>query len=179
MPKKIKRIWADNKGVAAVEFAMIALPFFTLLVGIVEISLFYTANIMLEGGTIEAARLVRTGEAVNSGDPEGTFQARLCDQVDAFLDCNNIRYESLALGTASGGFTAAAGSDAQYDGNGDPVTGGFTAGSSEEIMLVRAFYNYEFKTPFIGTLITGNAADTSVMLVSTAVIRNEPYSFGG
>lgn len=45
-----------REGATAVEFALIAGPFFLLLMGIIEIALFFFASTMIETATAEAAR---------------------------------------------------------------------------------------------------------------------------
>jgi len=169
------RRWRQNdRGVVAVEFAMIALPFFVLLFGMIEMALAYTASYMLEGGVVEAARLLRTGEATDSGDAESAFRTKLCDQVGTLIPCGDIVYESIPLD----GFSSAADAPPQYDENGNLVSQGFNAGSSDSVVMVRAFYRYYFMTPFIADLI-GDSSGSSIAMMSTAVIRNEPYSFNG
>ena len=49
-----------------VEFAVIAIPFFTLIIGIIEVGLIFWAGYELENATAAAARLVRTGQAQTS-----------------------------------------------------------------------------------------------------------------
>lgn len=172
---KIKIWFAKDQGVVAIEFAMLAVPFCILLVGIVELSLSFAASFMLEGGTIEAARLVRTGEAVDSGDAETAFRDQLCDQVSFMIPCGDIVYESILLA----GFSNAADFAPQYDAAGNLVSQGFNVGGSSDVVLVRTFYRYEFMTPFLATVVTGGGGGGSMALMSTAVIRNEPYQFGG
>ena len=172
---RIRRWLSRDDGVVAIEFAMLALPFFALLIGSVEFSLAFAASYMLEGGTVEAARLVRTGEAVDSGDPETAFKDRLCDQVSFLIPCNDIVYESIVLDS----FASASDFAPQYDASGNMVSQGFSAGASENVVMVRVFYKYEFMTPFIGNLVTNGGGSSSMNLMSTAVIKNEPYTFGG
>lgn len=172
-----RRYRKKKDGVVAIEFALLAAPFLTLMLGIFEIGMLLTTSFVLEGGTVEAARLVRTGEAIDSGDPEGTFVARLCDQVDSLIDCNEISYEAVPMG--AGGFSSAEGYSSSFDGDGNMVSAGFAAGTSDEVVLIRTFHRYNFFVPMIGTIMTGEVGGGSITLMSTAIIRNEPYDFGG
>src|SRR3546814_2727081 len=50
----------DERGSALIEFALIAPPFFLLLIGTLEVSMMFFASAVLEGATKEAARQIRT-----------------------------------------------------------------------------------------------------------------------
>lgn len=166
----------DN-GVVAVEFAMISLPFCMLLTGIVELSVFYGAAIVLEGATAEAGRLVRTGQAQEAADPEGMFREMLCDKVSEIIPCPKIQYEVIAMG--QGTFGDAEMMEPQFDESGDLVPQGFDAGGDGEIVLIRAVYRYEFMTPFMGKLMAGASGGNTVTLMATTIIKNEPFEFEG
>ena len=174
MRRMLKNWLKKDCGVVAVEFAMIALPFFTLLLGTVEVSLFYASAVVLEGASESAARLVRTGQAVDSGDPETAFKNRLCDMVKALIPCADIKYEAMKMGT--GTFTEAQGKTPQYNASGQLVPSGFDAGDASDVVMIRASYYYNFALPFIGTLVTGGQGN-AVPMTSTVVIKNEPYKF--
>ena len=76
-----------RRGVAAVEFAIIAIPFFLLIMGIIEVGLIFWAGYELENATAAAARLVRTGAAQNSGYTVAQLQAQLCQNVVIISNC--------------------------------------------------------------------------------------------
>src|SRR3546814_9108371 len=52
----------DERGSALIEFALIAPPFFLLLIGTLEVSMMFFASAVLEGATKEAARQIRSEE---------------------------------------------------------------------------------------------------------------------
>ena len=58
----LRRFRRDEEGVAAVEFAMVAFPFFFLLTTIIEASLFFFAGQMLESAVDRVGRDIRTGQ---------------------------------------------------------------------------------------------------------------------
>lgn len=164
----------DDCGVAAVEFAMVAVPFFTLLLGTVEVSIYFATSVVLQGASESAARIVRTGQE-QSGDPQAAFEERLCDMVSTLISCDELKYEALAM--ESGTFAEAAALEPEYDENGELVAGGFEAGSASSVVLIRTSYRYEFFIPFIGHLVTSGNGN-AVTLTTAVVIKNEPYNFG-
>jgi hypothetical protein len=65
--RTLRKFFRKRTAAALVEFAVIAIPFFTLIMGIIEAGLIFWAGYELENATAAAARLVRTGQAQTSG----------------------------------------------------------------------------------------------------------------
>lgn len=173
---KIRHWHSCNKGTAAIEFAMVGLPFIIMLVGMIEISLFFSSAVSLEGAANDAARLIRTGQVQASGDPEKLFEDQLCKQVTGLITCSDIQYQVIPV--ADNQFSNATAMQAEFDADGNLMNQGFDPGESSEAVLIRVIYHYPFLTPFLGRIITGGKA-TQALLMSTIVIKNEPYKFGG
>ncbi|MHA1524338.1 MAG: TadE/TadG family type IV pilus assembly protein, partial [Alphaproteobacteria bacterium] len=57
----VRRFGKNRDGVAAVEFAIVAAPFFAILFAIFETAFVFYADLMLDTGLAQAARMVRTG----------------------------------------------------------------------------------------------------------------------
>lgn len=164
----------DCNGAVAVEFGLVSIPFFMLVVGLIEIALLYASSTVLEGGTVMAARLIRTGQVQQSANPEATFADALCTHVRGLIDCNRLQYE--VIHPAGNSFDAADDVAPQYDADGDLITNGFNAGGVSDVVLIRTAYRYRFITPFIAPLLANNS-DNGVTLLSTVTVRNEPYDF--
>jgi Flp pilus assembly protein TadG len=163
-------------GVAAVEFALIATPFFLIIIGIIEVSMFFAAGTVLEGGASSAARLLRTGQAQLSEDPEATFQTSLCSHVSRMIPCERIQYEVIRLDDNT--FAGAEEYEPEFDDDGNLVPSPFSTGNSNDVIMVRTVYRYQFLTPFLGSLITGDPGRNWSMHMAMSVIKAEPYNFG-
>lgn len=174
--KLIRRYRRDRDGVVAVEFALIAAPFFMLLIGMIETGFFFAASVSLEGGTQAAARLVMTGQAQGSADPEDVFAQRLCDQVNVIINCDRLQYEVIDVG--DGGFSSVSDVEPEFDDEGNLVPRAFDAGGSESVVLIRTVYRYRFMTPYLGELMQDGIGNGDALLMATVVIQNEPYDFG-
>lgn len=168
----IIRLWGrEERGSTAVEFSLLSLPFIMILVGIMEVSLMFAANSVLDGATQEAARLVRTGQVQQSGsDPEQMFTERLCQKSAALLDCSKFQIEVVEMDRFSdfNNFAAA------YDDDGNLESRGFTPGGVNSVNLIRVSYRYQLGTPLIGDLLATGPGRTRQML-STVVLQAEPY----
>jgi Flp pilus assembly protein TadG len=175
MFKRLRRFLNAEDGVTAVEFSLVGMPFILLILGLLEIGLIFTASSLLEGGTTAAARLIRTGQLQSNGNPEGLFRDTLCNNISLFLNCDNVRYEVVHL--PDDDFTNASSVTASYDADGQLLSSGFDAGEENDVILIRSFYRYPFMTLQIGPLLSGQSSDNAMPLMSTMVIKNEPYRF--
>lgn len=161
-------------GATAVEFAIVGVPFVFTLVGLIEVSLMYAANSLLQDSTASAARLIRTGQVQQDiTDPEAVFHDELCRHASAFLNCGNVQYEVVTL---EGGFGDAEANTPTFDSSGDLVSQGFSPGGVNDVVLVRTVYRYPLMTPFIGPLLADGPGQTKFM-ISTMVLQTEPYDF--
>lgn len=168
-----KSKWAQNEdGVTAVEFALVGLPFLLMVIGIIEMSLMFTSQSLLEASTAQAARQIRTG-AVQQGGGEEAFTEALCDFASVFIPCEDIQYQVVALenfGDAEG-FPPPT-----YDENGDLEDQGFDPGGVSDVVMIRTSYTYPIKTPMMQVLLTNNDGSSRIM-ISTIVLQTEPYEF--
>jgi len=89
--------WTDDKkGTAAVEFALVGFPLIFMIIGIIEISLLFTSQSLLQASTDQAARQIRTG-AVQQGGGETLFSDTLCDFADFFINCDDLQYQVISM----------------------------------------------------------------------------------
>lgn len=166
--------WCRNeKGAAAIEFSLVAVPFTLMVIGIIEVCLLFTAGSLLEGAVYDASRKIRTGQVENSADPEQTFADALCDHAGVLLDCSDFQYDVRVLGTFADAVAVPA---PQVDENGNMVDQGFDAGGVSDIIMVRVSYRYPLMTPLIGDIF-GQYGGNKRLLVSTTVFQTEPYKF--
>lgn len=177
MLRMIRNWLVREEGAAAVEFALVGVPFFMMLVGTVELTLYFSTGIVMEGAAGEAARMIRTGQVQNSSNPVQTFEDALCDGVKTVINCLNLQYEVVPVPQNS--FSNAAAMQPTFDEEGDLVSQGFDPGTASQDVLVRVFYRYNFLTPFMGSVLSGDPSSNEAQIMSTVVIKNEPYKFGG
>lgn len=167
----LRRFARDRDGATAVEFAMVALPFFAILFAILETALVFFAGQLLETGVADAARLIRTGQAQEQNFDKVEFKKAICANVFALLDCDaglevdvrklenfNAAQEPLPI-DASGNF-----SDDDFV---------FEPGAGGDIVLVRAFYEWPSVLPDLGS--PHNLANGNYLLSAAATFRNEPF----
>jgi Flp pilus assembly protein TadG len=160
-------------GSTAVEFAMIALPFLALIMGIIEISMIYLVSTTLENATADVARKVRTGELQTSGTTQNktTFVTAICDELTWLSSCSTNLYVDVNKFSSFSNITQ---TSPIKNGQVDPTQLNFVMGGPGDIVMVRAFYQWTLFTPVLdGMAATLNGGST--LIVSTAAFRNEPY----
>jgi Flp pilus assembly protein TadG len=169
----IDRFVRGRGGATAVEFAMIALPFLALIMGVIELSMVYLVSTTLENATADIAREVRTGQLQTSGVPQNanTFSAAICGELAWLSSCSNNLYVDVnTLSDWSSYSTTPPTNNGQID----QTQLHFNMGGPGSIVMVRAFYQWTLFTP----LLDGMAASLnggSTLIVSTSAFMNEPY----
>lgn len=166
-----------RRGVVAVEFALLAVPFFMLLLGTLEIAIQFVSQTALDHALETNARLIKTGEAQNATPPmtADTFKDRVCDSMKAVIgaaDCNRLHVDVRSFsGFGDVNPPAPPVSDGSFD---DDATT-FDPGGPEETVLVRAFYEYQVVTPLMSMFLS-DLDDDIKLLTSADLFRSEPFS---
>jgi Flp pilus assembly protein TadG len=168
----LSRFKRARGGTAAIEFAVVALPFFFLLLAIIDISLMFFANTTLENGIVAAARQIRTGQAQASNMTEQQFRDLVCDEISMLLSCD----ARLGLDVRKYNGFGNAKFDPGLDDNGN-MTGNmsFDPGAAGDVVVVRAFYTWPVFTPTVGQKFS-NMAGGKRLLEASLAFRNEPFN---
>ncbi len=168
---RIARFCRADDGATAVEFAMIAAPFFFLLFAMIEIAAVFFTGTVLENAVLEAARKIRTGEAQSSGMSQAGFRAEVCNLISAVADCDNLDidvqvfedFDNVDQSSPIGG-----------DGSIDTGNFGWDPGDAGDIVLVRVFYRWSLMTPNFGGALS-NMENNQRLITAATVFRNEPF----
>jgi Flp pilus assembly protein TadG len=161
-----------ESGATAIEFAIIGSSFMLMVLAAFECGYMLFVQSVLDNAARDAARLVRTGQAQQSGTAQSTFSTLLCNEVGSIIGCGSLVYQAQVFNDWSSAQTAV-NTPATRDSNGNFISSGFSAGTAGQIMVVTVTYNYPFFTPWIGGAV-GNGTN-SALLSSTVVFQNEPY----
>jgi Flp pilus assembly protein TadG len=167
----LRRFRRDRNGAVAIQFAMIALPFFMMMFAIIEICMIFFATQLLETATQDTARLIMTGQAQMSSMTATQFKADLCTRLAGLFDCAGVDVDVKSYPT----FASISINNPISGGNyNNPTT--FQPGSAGQIVVVRTFYQWPLFVTNLG-YSAGNLNNNKRLLVSTASFRNEPGPF--
>ena len=177
----LARFRRDQKGATAVEFALVAVPFFALMFAIIETALLFFADQTFDTAVSSAARLIRTGQAQEAGMSASAFKTAICNPdltqdrsgLGALFDCSKIKVDvKTYLNFTDIDLTAPI----------DPitkqlnVTENYQPGDGGNIVVVRAYYEWPTLVPGLGNNLADMPNGTR-LLVATAAFRNEPFSW--
>lgn len=166
------RFFRQPSGATAVEFGLIAVPFFFLKMAIIETALIFWAGQLLESGVAESGRMIRTGQVQSQGLGAGEFRTLLCGELVAMFDCAG-RLEIDVQRVAR--FDAAELDRPAVDGDGNFTGGfGFDPGAGGQTVIVRAFYRWPVLFNFFG-LDAADIGGRQRLLMATTAFRNEPF----
>ncbi len=165
----INRFGSNENGATAVEFGLIAFPFFFLLTAIVEASLFFFAGQMLESAVDRVGRQVRTGQL----DPSTTktqMKAAVCTEASVLFDCSVLLVDVKAAATFAG-----LGSPPEPDSGAlDPSDFGYDAPGSEQIMRITVTYEWPVFSNYVASRLA-NLNSGNALLTAMSVFKTEPY----
>ncbi len=175
--RRLSRFRRSESGATAVEFALVAGPFFYVLGCICETGLMLFTEYVIQNSVQEAARMVRTGQ-VSASDGSVTmsdtdFKAKICEEVGIIIDCagkvsvyvnNASNFGALIINPLSVGQGA----------DGSAYATVYTPGGPLRAATVVATYDWDFAFPFMSFL--GNFRDGEVRRIyGLAIFRNEPF----
>jgi Flp pilus assembly protein TadG len=171
----LARFARDESAAPAIEFAFVALPFFALMLAIVEAAMSFFAGQVLETALRDASRIIRTGEAQNTtGFNKAAFQQRVCDRIPGLMSCAGVTVDVRSYSS----FASADLTTPRSNGNFNPNGTQFSMGAAGSIVVARAFYEFPSFTNLLGSSLS-NQTNGRILLVATSAFRNEPFASGG
>jgi Flp pilus assembly protein TadG len=167
-----RRLGRCDSGATAVEFSLIALPFFALLFGIIELALIFVMSTSLDNATSTVSRTVRTGTIKTSGnDSAPKFREQICNNLGWLAsECSsNLAVEVKTFPTFNDVAVANPYADRVFKQNLP-----YNSGCEGDIVLVRSYYKWTLFTPLLSKAVE-NLGSGKTLISSTTVFKNEPY----
>lgn len=164
----------DRRGSTAVEFAMLALPFLSLVFAIFETSMVHMTSQVLQTAVSNASRKIMTGQAQKAGFNAQDFKNEICKDVTAFFNCaNDLQIDVKAFNTFA---SASVPPVPIKNGNLDPSGFGFAPGGPNQIVVVRAAIAYKLVVPSMISNTMANLSGSRLLIMASAAFKNEPYN---
>lgn len=180
----------DEDGAVAVEFAILAIPFFTLIFAILETSLTFFAQQILESALQDATRYIRTGQSQTVAPAWDTkaFRKAICDGTFGMFECSSNPDTSRLIVSVKPVTTFGAAATEISKPIDDKCTltstnpadcdwqlaEAFDDGKGSDVIIAQAFY----KWPTIVNLpwfSLANQAGNNRLLSAVRVFKNEPF----
>lgn len=184
---RFKKFRRDERGVTAIEFAIISPIFFAFIFAIMEISFWFVGMQVLENAVDQVGRKARTGEILTMSQQD--FITEICDLTVGLLpDCENkliVTVQPFADFNSSG-FTDNTDADGNLDSN---ATSSVTPCPPNAVCVVEAEFEWDLLLNIpsrfghlVGTNreqsgmeISSGGTNGKTILKATMVFRAEPY----
>ncbi|MCK7614070.1 TadE/TadG family type IV pilus assembly protein [Roseibium sediminicola] len=163
----------DQRGTTAIEFSFVAIPFFLVVFGIIEVGLSHFVNRMVDNAVISASRMIRTGQASNASYDEEDFKSDICGFLPDFL-CSMDRIV-VDVEKIDSFDLAKSPSESLYDDDGElKEDSNYEESGSGDIVVVNVIYRWPMITALLALDMADNGSER--YLTSTVVFRNEPWN---
>jgi Flp pilus assembly protein TadG len=170
---RLRAFGRDDRGATILEFALVAAPFFALLLAILVTTLVFFAQQALETAGEAASRLIMTGQAQQGAWTAAQYKTQVCKRLPPILGCNNLMID---VETATSFSTASTGTPTITYTNGVPSNAWqYQVGGAGSIVIVRLMYLWPIATGPLGFNL-GNQSGNKRLLIATSVAQTEPYT---
>jgi len=169
---RMRALARDERGVTAIEFGVLALPFFTVIFAILQTAIMFLASQVLDSALEDASRKVRTGEAASYSIDQ--FRTLMCDSTYNLIDCSQIQLKSEVISGFANVVSTVPQSCDLTSCTWTANRQAFDPGSCRSVVQVSAYYRYPLLVvlPYFNLK---NQPDNYRLLGAIRVFRNEPY----
>jgi Flp pilus assembly protein TadG len=177
--RAVRALGGDTRGAAAVEFALVSLPFLLLVLASIQTFLLFLFDEAIQTATQAGARSVMTGEVYSSSLNQASFKQSICNRLPSVFNCTNVMvdlqssadYTSLNTAPLTPTYTCTG------PHNTAPCTlnafsGNYATDAASEIYILRVMYDF----PVIGGgFAFANQPNGTYLMEGTAVFKSEPF----
>lgn len=163
----------NRDGATAIEFTLLALPFFMIVFAIVETSISYTTEQFMSNVAERVAREIRTGQITATSYTKDEFRTEICDRLQALAapTCPGMSVDVRSYAT----FLAVP-KGVEYSEPAVVDTSGwdFKPGGSSSINSIRIAYEWPVYTDIMKKYFAGLKNGKNLLYASTTW-QNEPF----
>ncbi|MFN3636233.1 MAG: TadE/TadG family type IV pilus assembly protein [Rhizobium rhizophilum] len=192
------RLWRklarSKDGAAAIEFAILAIPYFMIIFAIIETFVAFAAEQLVTNAVNTLGRQMRTGQITYQLNRPSTdmdmlkFRKAFCDEVNIMIQCSETEISTPSKLYIDARTFATFGaipktiprvSTATFA-DIDPTSFKFTPGGPSTINMLRAYYRWQVITDLIRPYITtirpsDGSMPSDFLIVATTAFQNENY----
>ncbi|GAA3056574.1 pilus assembly protein [Rhizobium viscosum] len=191
---RLRALARSRDGSAAIEFALLAIPYFIIIFAILETFIAFAAEQLVSNAVDTMSRQMRTGQ-ITFVDPtragyktQTQFRQAFCDEISIIIRCSQTEAatpDKLYLDVRS--FTTFASIPTTIprvsaDKYSDLKVSDFkfTPGGPGSINMVRAYYRWSIMVDLVRPYVTGlrpvgSSMPSEYLVVATAAFQNEQY----
>lgn len=167
---KLRSILTNRKGSAAIEFALLALPFLAVIFSIIEIALMFFIDSALDSALHKTVRKIRTGTALSQAWDMNAFKTELCKNLAYSFSCKStVKVRAIKVTAIDSPNFATPVTNGTLT-----VTESFTLGAAGDYILVQVFLPWDPIVSFY-TLSSSKLSNGDHVLGATVLFKNEPF----
>ncbi|MEH7879240.1 TadE/TadG family type IV pilus assembly protein [Rhizobium laguerreae] len=190
---RFRALARSRDGAAAIEFALLAIPYFLVIFAILETFVAFAAEELVSNGVDTISRRMRTGQITyNLGRTtdmnQAQFRQAFCDEISILIRCSAtevatpsklyLDVQTFSTFSAIPTTIPKLSTDKYADIN--PAAFKYTPGGAGTINMLRAYYRWEIITDLVRPYITtirpsGGSMPSQYLIVGTAAFQNEQY----
>lgn len=167
---RLKRLLSDRRGSAAIEFAILALPFMVIIFAILEISVMFFVDSGLDSALHKAVRQVRVGTAKSAAWDLAKFKSTVCGELSYSFSCaSQLKVRAIVVSNM-----ASVNKLSGVSGGTLSVSEDFNIGNAGDYVLIQAFLPWDpvFK---LYAFASGRLSDGRYVLGASELFKNEPF----
>lgn len=175
MRRLMRRFRRDDQGATAVEFGLIAVPFFMTLMATFELALIMWTNQQMDEAVFQASRTILTGEARTLYPTPATasaeFRREICRRLVMTANCETrlqVDVQTFA------GFAGAAVGSPVAGGAMNTAGWGFRQAGPNQVVIIRAALSYPIALS-VWNRAFANLANGERALLASVAFRTEPF----
>lgn len=174
----------SRDGSAAIEFALLAIPYFMVIFAIIETFIAFAGEQLVSNAVDTMSRKVRTGQITAANTDRTAFRTAFCKEVAILISCSTTEAATpskLFVDVQKFSTFAAIPTTIAKTSGGDINTAGFqyAPGGAGTINMVRAYYKWQIITdlirPYISSIKPTDGSSAYYLIVATATFQNEQY----
>lgn len=191
---RFRRMARSDDGSAAIEFAILAIPYFMIIFAIIETFVAFTAEQLLSNAVNEMSRKLRTGQ-ITTVDPtrptymnQTTFRTAFCNEISILMKCdsaeiakpNKLWIDVQSFSAFSSIPTTIPRKTADTFSDLDTSKFKWAPGGAKSINMMRVYYRWQITAdlvrPYITTIRPSDGSmPTDFLIVGTTAFQNEDF----
>ena len=182
--RRIRRYLKNREGTAAIEFAILAVPFFMLIFAVLELAIVFFINSTLNHAVSEAGRQIRTGNFQACGT-QAKFKQLVCANMSGLGNCEERLRIDVVSDSSFGAITLAEPPEPPEPDPSDPAAtddipnGDWENTAASVPVVVRGLYYHKLVLPPQLTRLETMEGKGIRLLSATTAFRNEPFPAPG
>jgi Flp pilus assembly protein TadG len=166
----------DRRAGAAVDFALVLLPFLMVLMVMINSALILLAGQVLQTAATTAGRLVLTGQAQNANYSAAQFKSNVCASLTVMFNCASNLYIDVESTSTSSFSSINLANPTNSNGTLNTSGFGYSLGNPGDLVIVRLIYQWPIAASGLVGALMNPISPTNYTLVATVAFRNEPYT---